>query len=112
MIGQATPGMGPPQRRLRRLSVLTASSVKDQGGNAIAGGIQNLDTRDRLHGLVVGKSPHGPLVASDLNQVGSLAELAVSKPVTHYRIAVGQPVQARHELQADARQLVASNLPE
>src|ERR1035437_4653988 len=87
-------------------------SMQNRAGDGVAGHVQDLDTGDGLHGLVIGKGPDHALVPRYLDEVGGLAQLAVSQPVAHDRVAVGQPVEAGHELQADAGQLLAANLPD
>src|SRR5664279_4832028 len=84
-LGRAAPNTALPYRKLRRFMVNAPSSTQNRAGDGVAGHVQNLDTRDGLHSLVIGKGPDHPLVPRDLDQVRGLAELAVSQPVAHDR---------------------------
>src|SRR5271157_5466196 len=109
-LGRATPSAAPLYRKLRRFILLL--SMQNRARDGVASRVQNFDTRNGLHGFVIGKGPDHALVPRDLDDVGGLAELAVSQPVSHDRVAIRQPVQAGHELQADAGQLLAAHLPD
>src|ERR1035441_2899469 len=80
-LGRAAPNRALPYRKLRRFMVKSPSSMQNRAGDCVARHVQNLHTRDGLHGLAIGEHPDHPLVPRDLDQVRGLAELAVSQPV-------------------------------
>src|ERR1035441_3481649 len=86
--GRTAPSTAPPYRKLRRFMLLVPPSMQNRAGDGVAGRVQDLDTRDGLHGLVIGKGPDHALRPGDFYDVGRLAQLAVSQPVAHHRVAV------------------------
>jgi len=64
-------------------------------------------TRDGLHGLVIGKGPDHPLYPALPRSGEEPCRTARVQPVAHDGVAVRQPVQPGHELQADSGQLFA-----
>ena len=77
------------------------------------GRVQNQRARNGFDFMATGERPNDSFVRRDFDQVRRAAKLVgMSEPVGHERVAVGQSLEAGHELEADAGQFIALHLPD
>lgn len=74
--------------------------------------IKNLHVGNGFYGGVILEGPDDFFVRGDFDKVRGFAELAVADPIGHYGVSVGKAMQAGHEFQGNAGQVVVFDFPD